>query len=403
MIERGRGNLLEAQTDALVNTVNTVGVMGKGIALQFKRAYPEMFAEYQRAAKAGELRTGRMHVWETHAVHGPRFVINFPTKEHWKGRSKLEYITSGLDDLLRVVTELGIRSVALPPLGCGNGGLAWSTVRPIIERAFADIPAKVVLFEPAGAPEASQMVERREPSPMTPCRALLLRSMERYREVALEEPSHLELQKLLYFLQLSGEPLKLRFTQHLYGPYADNLRHVLVRLEGHYIDGYGDGTDPVTQFTPIRLRPGLDYPAPDAESLARLDRTMELCAGFSTPFGMELLGSVHWIATHDEQVVDAASCAEHLWAWNERKRRLFNARHVQVAWDALAAAGWLATGTVGSAVGDVTQTNGAPSSKSASTMWAPTAPRPRPYSLSRHTGARFTRRTIESVHADHLP
>ena len=125
---------------------------------------------------------------------------------------------------------------------------------------------------------------------------------------------------------------------------------MLVRLEGHYIDGFGDGTDPVTHFTPIRLRGGIDYPALDAESLARLDRTMELCAGFSTPFGMELLGTVHWIATHDEQVVDAATCAERLWAWNERKRRLFKDRHVQVAWDALTAAAWLASSTVGSDV-----------------------------------------------------
>lgn len=213
MIVRGEGNLLEAHADALVNTVNTVGVMGKGIALQFKRAYPAMFEDYARAAKAGELATGRMHVWATDAAYGPRYVINFPTKQHWKGRSKLEFISEGLHDLSRVVDELSIESIALPPLGCGNGGLPWGAVRPLIEETFAASPVKVILFEPIGAPAASRMPDRRPRTTLTPGRALLLRSMVRYRNVAMEDPSHLELQKLLYFVQEAGEPLRLRFVK----------------------------------------------------------------------------------------------------------------------------------------------------------------------------------------------
>lgn len=340
VIVRGEGNLLEAQVDALVNTVNTVGVMGKGIALQFKRAYPEMFEDYARAAKAGELAVGSMHVWATDAAHGPRYVINFPTKQHWKGRSKLEYIEAGLRDLQRVVRELDIESVALPPLGCGNGGLRWEVVRPLIEKAFAESPVAVTLFEPSGAPEAARMPDRRTKSRMTPGRAVLLRSMQRYVDSALEDPSHLELQKLLYFLQEAGEPLKLRFAKARYGPYADNLRHVLVELEGHYVDGYGDGTDPVTEFRPIRLRSDAVAPEPTPESAERLDRTMELCSGFATPFGMELLASAHWVATH-EGAQDLEDCTAALWRWNPRKRDLFTAHHIETAWTALRDQGWL--------------------------------------------------------------
>ena len=340
VILRGEGNLLEAQVDALVNTVNTVGVMGKGIALQFKRAYPDMFQDYARAAKAGELAVGKMHVWARDAAHGPRYVINFPTKQHWKGRSKLEYIKAGLLDLQRVVRELEIDSVALPPLGCGNGGLCWEVVRPMIVAAFAESPVDVTLFEPSGAPEAAQMPDRRTKSRMTPGRAVLLRSMQRYVDSALEAPSLLELQKLLYFLQEEGEPLKLRFAKGRYGPYADNLRHVLVELEGNYVDGYGDGTDAVTEFRPIRLRSDGHAPEPAPESAERLERTMGLCSGFATPFGMELLASTHWVATR-EGARGLEDCTTALWRWNPRKRELFTAQHIETAWTALQNQGWL--------------------------------------------------------------
>ena len=340
VIVRGEGNLLEAQVDALVNTVNTVGVMGKGIALQFKRAYPDMFQGYARAAKAGELAVGKMHVWATDAAHGPRYVINFPTKQHWKGRSKLEYIEAGLLDLQRVVRELEIDSVALPPLGCGNGGLRWEVVRPLIVAAFAESSVAVTLFEPSGAPEAAQMPDRRTKSRMTPGRAILLRSMQRYVDSALEAPSHLELQKLLYFVQEEGEPLKLRFAKGRYGPYADNLRHVLVELEGHYVDGYGNGTDAVTEFRPIRLRSDGHAPEPAPESAERLERTMGLCSGFATPFGMELLASTHWVATR-EGARGLEDCTTALWRWNPRKRELFTAQHIETAWTALQNQGWL--------------------------------------------------------------
>src|SRR4029079_5704301 len=146
MIEIAKGNLLEAPVEALVNTVNTEGIMGKGIALQFKQAYPEMFKAYERACRAKQGRLGRMDVHDLGGlVGGPRWIINFPTKGHWRAKSKLSDIEAGLPDLISKICQLQIRSIAVPPLGCGNGGLNWAQVRPRIEQAFAEIPDVHVL------------------------------------------------------------------------------------------------------------------------------------------------------------------------------------------------------------------------------------------------------------------
>src|ERR1019366_5271691 len=148
MIELTTGNLLDADVEALVNTVNTVGVMGKGVALMFKEAFPENFKAYEAACKRKELRVGRMFVTERHQFIGPKFIINFPTKQHWRNPAKIEWVEAGLEDLERVIVENGIRSIAIPPLGSGNGGLNWSDVRKKIEAALAALPIRVVVYEP---------------------------------------------------------------------------------------------------------------------------------------------------------------------------------------------------------------------------------------------------------------
>ena len=156
MIEFKSGDILKDEADALVNTVNCVGVMGRGIALQFKEAFPENFKAYAAACQRGEVQPGRMFVFETGQLTPPRYIINFPTKRHWRGKSRYEDIEAGLRSLVSEVKRLGIRSIAVPPLGCGQGGLDWKKVRPMIEAAFAGAPdVRVMLFEPAGAPEAS--------------------------------------------------------------------------------------------------------------------------------------------------------------------------------------------------------------------------------------------------------
>jgi O-acetyl-ADP-ribose deacetylase (regulator of RNase III) len=151
MIRYVHGNLLEDPADALVNTVNCVGVMGKGIALMFRERFPKNTETYRRACEANAVHVGRMLVTNDDSPWGLRWVINFPTKKHWRDPSELEWVREGLKDLVRVVREYGIRSVALPALGCGNGGLEWSQVRPEIEAALGDLPGvEVTVYRPAG-------------------------------------------------------------------------------------------------------------------------------------------------------------------------------------------------------------------------------------------------------------
>jgi O-acetyl-ADP-ribose deacetylase (regulator of RNase III) len=348
MITEASGNLLDAEVEALVNTVNTTGVMGKGIALQFKRAYPEMFREYARAAKAGEIELGRMHVWPTGRLTGPRFIINFPTKGHWRARSKLADIAYGLEDLVRTIKDLGIRSVALPPLGCGNGGLAWTDVKPRIWKALSTVPDVQVVVYPPGPTPAAELMHIATPVPaLTPARASVIHLLSRYLDRALEA-SLIEVQKLMYFLQLAGEPLKLNYTKGLYGPYADNARHGLQALEGHYLVGFGDGSALVREAGPLRPLSGADAEATrflvgQPATLERIDRVMDLIEGFESAYGMELLATVHWVVTHDHQAAsNASSAAQSVQAWSRRKERMFTSEHIATAWNVLRDQGWIA-------------------------------------------------------------
>ncbi|WP_182345761.1 macro domain-containing protein [Tomitella gaofuii] len=347
MITVVEGNLLEAKVEALVNTVNTVGVMGKGIALQFKRAYPEMFREYAAACRAGRVRLGTMHVWESATLDGPRLIINFPTKGHWRSASRIDDVRSGLDDLRRVITDLDITSIAVPPLGCGNGGLDWAVVEPLIRSALDDLDhVDIRLYAPAGAPAAATMpVHTRRPA-MTPSRAALIAVLDRYDRRAMGS-TPIEVQKLMYFMQELGEPLRLVYTPHHYGPYADALRHVLADMEGHYLSGYGDGSATVAEAEPIRLR---DDAVGDAEAMlaahpetsARVDRLMDVIDGFESMYGLELLATVHWCAHHEPCAAEGPDGAiAEVQRWGRRKQRLFTEHHVTVAWEALRAQGML--------------------------------------------------------------
>ncbi len=343
------GNLLETESEALVNTVNTVGVMGKGIALQFKRAYPNMFRSYSAACKRGEVSLGKVHTWPTGAMSGPRYIINFPTKGHWRSRSKLSDIEAGLKDLVAVVRNLEIKSIAIPPLGCGNGGLQWSEVRPLIEEAFAEAPeVDVRVFPPTGPPAAAEMATRTRRPVMTTGKAALVVLVSGYLDRALEV-SLIEVQKLMYFLQEAGEPLRLRYVKGRYGPYADNLRHSLIAVEGHFLSGFGDGSRPVRATEPLEVLPGALAEAedflsgPNLDTPERIERVLELASGFETAYGMELLATVHWVATREDELAadDSALAVERVQSWSRRKEGLFGDHHIQVAWEQLHAKGWL--------------------------------------------------------------
>ncbi|WP_411843809.1 macro domain-containing protein [Salinicoccus sp. HZC-1] len=327
MIEYKTGNLLEDPSEALINTVNTVGVMGKGIALQFKQAYPDMFREYQRACRNDEVVTGRMHVVSTNALVGPKYIINFPTKRHWKEKSKMSYITEGLKDLKQVVEDLGIQSIAVPPLGCGNGGLEWKDVRSMIEETFGESSIRVHVYPPAGSPEPDKMIISTTKPRMTETRALLLASLYDYMKPGYRL-SLLEIQKIAYFLQEAGEPLNLNFEKNKYGPYAEKLNFVLQRLEGHYIRGYGDrNRDSDIHLINAAGLNAYDYLTQKERNHERLKKVESIIDGFENPYGMELLATVHWIQKNHEPKTDEELILE-VQSWNDRKKELFMPKYI---------------------------------------------------------------------------
>lgn len=342
MIEDGHGNLLTAEVDALVNTVNTVGVMGKGIALQFKRAFPANFRAYRAACGKGEVRLGQVWTFDNGVLGHHRYILNFPTKQHWRGRSRLEDIAAGLDSLVQVVNERAITSIAIPALGCGNGGLRWRDVRPLIERAARRMPdVRVVVFPPEGAPAPATMPNATPAPALTPLRAVLLIAIARYLDRArLQEVregiSELEIQKLAYFLQVLGTPLRLAFNRGTYGPYAPSLGHVLDSLEGHYLSGIGDRSAPVTRFAPINPLPHSVEAAEaalrgDHEVVRRIGELLELLDGFETPYSLELLATVHFASIQTPPTAAPAELADRVASWSLRKARMFTEKHVRVA------------------------------------------------------------------------
>ena len=344
MIELQRGDILRAEADALVNTVNCVGVMGRGIALQFRRAFPEVFKAYEAACKRGEVEPGKVLSYDLNRFEQPHYVINVPTKRDWRGKSRMEDIEAGLEALVAEVRRLGVTSVAVPPLGCGLGGLEWEDVRPRIERAFGALEGVCVLvYEPKGAPSAEEMAKGKKRPNMTEGRALLLGLMKRYLAAVMDPTvTLLEIHKLMYFMQESGQNLRLSFTKGPYGPYGEKLRHVLTHIEGHFIVGYGDAADEPDK--PIQPRAEAVEAAEEflrdrPKVHQRFDRVVKLIEGFETPFGMELLSTVHWVARH-EGAVSPDQAIQKTYGWSDRKR-MFRERHIRIAWDTLRRQGWL--------------------------------------------------------------
>ncbi|VEN74039.1 Appr-1-p processing protein [Candidatus Desulfarcum epimagneticum] len=347
MITYKAGDIFKEEADAIVNTVNCVGVMGRGIALQFKKRFPDNFKVYEAACKQKEVVPGKMFVHQTGSLIGPKYVINFPTKRHWRGASRMEDIESGLQNLAEVISKLNIKSIALPPLGCGLGGLDWNEVRERIENKLSTFSGvEIVVFEPKGAPEAEKMVKNRKVPNMTPGRAALVELMHRYLAGLLDPfVSLLEVHKLMYFLQESGEPLRLKYQKNLYGPYAKNLRHVLNAVEGHLLSGYADGGDRPDKE--LRLVPGAYEDASNflqkhPKTKQNFDKVSKLVEGFESPFGMELLATVHWVATK-ENATTIEQLVSKVYQWNDRKQQ-FTSRQIQLAYSVLSEKGWLKEG-----------------------------------------------------------
>lgn len=346
MITFTQGNLLDAHVEALVNSVNTVGVMGKGIALMFKERFSENFRRYAAACKAKEVRTGKVFVTEVSALDGLRWIVNFPTKQHWRSPSRMEWITEGLQDLRRFLVENKVKSIAIPPLGAGNGGLDWAKVRPQIEEALAGLNTEILVFEPTQ--QYQNVAKRTGVEKLTPARALIAELVRRYWVLGME-CSLLEIQKLAWFLERSIErfgsqnnPLDLQFIAGKYGPYANRLDHLLNSLDGSYLHSEKRIADAnpfdVIWFDDTRKIYLQTYLKSEAKDFARvLEATTALIDGFESPFGMELLSTVDWLLAREGVAPTVPTLRDGLRHWRGtpdaavRKDKLFDDRALDIA------------------------------------------------------------------------
>ncbi|GAA4399028.1 macro domain-containing protein [Nibrella viscosa] len=341
MIRYVTGNLLDADAQALVNTVNTVGVMGKGIALQFKEHFPANFRIYKKACDNKELAPGKLLVTREQTTTGEKVIINFPTKTDWKRKSTYAYIEAGLQELARLIREEQLTSIALPPLGCGNGGLDWDKVRPMMEQYLGDLNADIQIYEPNEAVKSVlQQQNTRKKVELTPARAMLLYAMFSYERMD-EAASLFVANKLAYFLQRLGENLQLKFVAHHYGPYTNQVEHVLYYLNGTYLTGLEqksakafeplvlnyDKLDEVVEYIRHNLSPAQQQ---------RLQNLTRLIDGFQSALSLEVLASVDYIL-NEHGPLSVPEVYERIQSWSDRKKRIIQERHINIAMNQLQA------------------------------------------------------------------
>ena len=340
MIQFLKGNLLDSTATALVNTVNTVGVMGKGIALQFKEAFPVNNKKYMEACKAGLLSPGKLLAVKDHnALLGEKLIINFPTKKHWRHPSKYEYIEEGLKALVTLIKEQQINSIAIPPLGCGNGGLDWARIKQMIVKHIEPLEVKTYVYEPNA--EVKQILQSKEPSKvakLTPARAQLLYLLFYYESLG-EYSSLFSANKLAYFLQRMGEKMRLTFVAYHYGPYAQQIEHVLYALNGTYLKGFEQRD--AKAFEPLLLNyeklsevKGYIDKELNAEQKTRLKRLVNLIDGFQSELSLEILASVDFILAQHPAYTQKEVLNE-IQRWSERKSKLIKEEYIDIAYSHL--------------------------------------------------------------------
>jgi O-acetyl-ADP-ribose deacetylase (regulator of RNase III)/uncharacterized protein YwgA len=333
MIKYVTGNILESNAQALVNTVNTVGVMGKGIALQFKKAYPNNFKAYTEACKRNEIVVGKLFVTrDSNLNSGEKIILNFPTKKDWRKPSEYRYIEDGLNDLIRVIEINQIKSIAIPPLGAGNGGLEWEKVKKIIEQKLGQIDIEIYVYEPTAQIKEHLKKERVK---LTDARALLLYIL--YDLVKNGEyVSEFSSEKICYFLQRFGSKkyFKLEFEPNFYGPYSGKVRFLLNALNGSYIMGYSDMSK--KPFEPLTLvadgyETVKNYIENNMELLEIAKKTIEFLNGFYSDFALELLSSIDYVSTK-QNTFDKQTISQKLEEWSDRKRSMFsNPRYIDIS------------------------------------------------------------------------
>ncbi len=329
MINYTKGNIIQADVEALVNTVNTVGVMGKGIALAFKKAFPNNFKTYRQLCKDKKFDIGELLITNTDQIR-PKFIINFPTKKHWRSRSKIEFIEIGMKKLVKEIKEKQIKSIAIPPLGCGNGGLNWNEVKTVILRELKEVDkdVEVIIFEPG---YNNQEIKSKKIVTLTPARAMLLTSLRNYQVLGYSI-NLLVIQKIAYFIQRFGEPLNLKYEKGYFGPYSHRLQHLAKYLNGYFLNFKHEATKP---STPVYLRNMDKVEVYNKENLTykqnnRLKEVQSLIEGFESPYGLELLATVDFIY-QEEKIEDTNKIIEVIGNWTNRKKKLMRPFHIKVA------------------------------------------------------------------------
>ena len=336
MIEYKIGDLLDSSAEALVNTVNTDGIMGKGIALQFKNQFPNNFKEYVKACKNNKIGIGKLFIYkERHLLKGEKIIINFPTKTSWKKPSEYSYIEKGLGELVKIIEEKDIKSIAIPPLGAGNGGLVWNKVKLLLENYFSDLDCDIQIYEPNATIKEELKKERVN---LTPARAMLLYLLFDLVKNG-EFISEFSAEKVAYFLQKFGGKniFNLEYRQHFYGPYSGKVKHVLYYLNGSYITGYSSKDKKPFEELDIIIDSEIDivnylnrFENIQYKQIA--DKTKKFLSGFYSNFGLEMLSTVDYIRENDN-VNSVEKIIEKMQIWNERKRTLFatNPNFVKIA------------------------------------------------------------------------
>ena len=332
-----KGDMFDDQSEAIVNTVNCVGVMGKGVAKEFKRRWPDNFKMYKKLCDAKELSPGMMYIHDNSGMFakGPRFLINFPTKQHWRAKSKIEYIIDGLDSFVKQVRALGIKSVALPPLGCGNGGLPWDKVRQLIEEKCAALPdVKFHVYTPREHemnPEHTTV-----PATMTLGRAVLVKSIDQFEDYFGGSLTRICVQKITYFLKVLGIDYPFEFARNRHGPYSEQLKSALKAMNSqNYIVGY-DKDEPESQASAAAL-PMADEELLKPENKFALEiikKISLLIEGYENPYGMELLASIHYLAKHENVAGDDAMIVA-VKNWNDHKNNNFSDNDIAAAYNRL--------------------------------------------------------------------
>lgn len=337
MIETVSGDILQSNAEALVNTVNTQGIMGKGIALRFREAFPNNYKIYRENCRLGKLQPGVvLPVWDDNISLGRKLIINFPTKVNWRNPSRYEYIEKGLKALKDLLQKEKIRSVAIPPLGCGQGGLDWKKVKEMIEKELQGLNTRVYLYEPN--PDIKGILQHNKTDhsvQLTPARAALLYSLFSFEKMG-ESSSLFTANKLAYFLQRKGLNLRLRFKPYYYGPYSVGVEKLLYQLNGVYLSGLEQGI--AKPFEPLKLNykrwSDVQFYVNNrmnSEDSLKVTSLLEFLGDFTSELSLEILSTVDFLLFQNPSA-SLEDVRKAIGSWNLRKRNLFLPHYIENAY-----------------------------------------------------------------------